>query len=65
VSGLADRSSAASVNVIPQGRHSKVRNSGNPPTRGVTRASFMGWPQLGQRGVFPVEFIFLIIQTSG
>ena len=27
--------------------------SGRPPTRGVTSASVMGWPQFGQRGVVP------------
>ena len=54
----------ASVNATPQGRHSNVCNSGRPPTRGVTRASFMGWPQFGQRGVFAAVFIalFLVIE---
>src|SRR6186997_2970497 len=40
--GRAERSSTASVKTTPQGRHSNDCNSGRPPTRGVTRASFMG-----------------------
>jgi hypothetical protein len=57
--GRADRSSTASVKTTPQGRHSNVCSSGRPPTRGVTRASFIDWPQFGQRGVFAAVFMAL------
>jgi hypothetical protein len=64
--GRPDKSSTASVKVTLQGRHSNVRNSARPPNRGVTRASVMGWPQLGQRGVLATVpiFAFYLEQTD-
>jgi hypothetical protein len=57
--GRAERSSTASVKTTPQGRHSNDCSSGRPPTLGVVRASFMGWLQFGQRGVFAAVLMAL------
>jgi hypothetical protein len=59
--GRAEGSSTVSVKTTLQGRHSNVCNSGRPPTRGVTRVSFIGWPQFGQRDVFAAVFMALFL----